>query len=252
MKRNLKKLLIIALLVCVCNNAVVFGNLARSINSIINKSLQQKVVFSIHVVEAKSSKTIYEYQGHKALIPASNMKIITTAAALEYLGPDYEYITEIFLADDTLVIIGSGDPLLGDSITDTQNGKTSGWIFDEIETALKSSNNENIKNIIVDTSIFDDQLVHSSWPQKDLNHWYACEVSGLNFNSNCIEITATNNSGRINLTMEPNTSFVKIKNQVKPIQDGSGAIGSYRQKQINDIVVFGKCKKKTRPYKSCN
>ncbi|MHC4310270.1 MAG: D-alanyl-D-alanine carboxypeptidase/D-alanyl-D-alanine endopeptidase [Planctomycetota bacterium] len=249
MKRNLKKLLIIALLVCVCNNAVVFGNLARSINSIINKSLQQKVVFSIHVVEAKSSKTIYEYQGHKALIPASNMKIITTAAALEYLGPDYEYITEIFLADDTLVIIGSGDPLLGDSITDTQNGKTSGWIFDEIETALKSSNNENIKNIIVDTSIFDDQLVHSSWPQKDLNHWYACEVSGLNFNSNCIEITATNNSGRINLTMEPNTSFVKIKNQVKPIQDGSGAIGSYRQKQINDIVVFGKCKKKQGPIK---
>ncbi|MHC4466875.1 MAG: D-alanyl-D-alanine carboxypeptidase [Planctomycetota bacterium] len=233
MKRNIKKILITFLLLCVFRSTLTFAELAKQINSIINNSLQQKVVFSIHVVNAKSSKTIYDYQGHNALIPASNMKIITTAAALEYLGPDYEYVTEIVLADDTLAIIGSGDPLLGDSITDTQNGKTSGWIFDEIETALKSSNKNNIKDIIVDTSIFDDQLVHNSWPKKDLNHWYACEISGLNYNSNCIEITVTNNSGRINLKVEPNTSFIKIKNQVKPIQTGKGAFGSYRQKNIN-------------------
>ncbi|MHC4131247.1 MAG: D-alanyl-D-alanine carboxypeptidase/D-alanyl-D-alanine endopeptidase [Planctomycetota bacterium] len=249
MKRNIKKILITFLLLCVFRSTLTFAELAKQINSIINNSLQQKVVFSIHVVNAKSSKTIYDYQGHNALIPASNMKIITTAAALEYLGPDYEYVTEIVLADDTLAIIGSGDPLLGDSITDTQNGKTSGWIFDEIETALKSSNKNNIKDIIVDTSIFDDQLVHNSWPKKDLNHWYACEISGLNYNSNCIEITVTNNSGRINLKVEPNTSFIKIKNQVKPIQTGKGAFGSYRQKNINDIIVSGTCRKQQGPIK---
>jgi D-alanyl-D-alanine carboxypeptidase/D-alanyl-D-alanine-endopeptidase (penicillin-binding protein 4) len=71
----------------------------------------------------------------------------------------------------------------------------------------------------------------------------------LNYNCNCIEITATNNNGKINLTVKPNTSFIKIKNQVKPIQSGSGAIGSYRQQQINDLIVFGKCRKQQGPIK---
>ncbi|MHC4264426.1 MAG: D-alanyl-D-alanine carboxypeptidase, partial [Planctomycetota bacterium] len=162
MKKNVKKSLILTFLFCVCNSAVVFGNLARSINNIINSSSQQKVVFSVQVLNAKSGKTIYDYQGHNALIPASNMKIITTAAALVYLGPDYEYETEIVLIDDTLAVIGSGNPLLGDSITDDRNGRKRDWIYDDIEAALKIVNQETIKDIIIDTSVFDDQRVHTN------------------------------------------------------------------------------------------
>ncbi|GAG88449.1 unnamed protein product [marine sediment metagenome] len=48
------------------------------------------------------------------------MKIITTAAAMKYLGSNYEFKTKVGLCGDTLVIIGSGDPLLGDKVTDAK------------------------------------------------------------------------------------------------------------------------------------
>jgi len=44
------------------------------------------------------------------------MKIITTAAALKFLGPDYNYKTQIGLCGEVLVVIGSGDPLLGRAV----------------------------------------------------------------------------------------------------------------------------------------
>ena len=47
---------------------------------------------------------------------ASNMKIITTAAALKFLGSDYDYKTQIGLSGEALVVIGSGDPLLGRAV----------------------------------------------------------------------------------------------------------------------------------------
>jgi D-alanyl-D-alanine carboxypeptidase/D-alanyl-D-alanine-endopeptidase (penicillin-binding protein 4) len=249
MNKSIKRFLIVSFLLCVCHGAVAFGDLARSINSIINSSSQQKVIFSVQVVNAKSGKTIYDYQGRKAMIPASNMKIITTAAALKYLGADYEYKTEISLIGDTLAVIGSGDPLLGDRVTDAKYGRTTGWIFDEIGSILKSAKCEEIKEIVIDTSIFDDQRVHKNWPLKDLNRWYACEVSGLNYNGNCIEITAKNNNGKINLTVEPDTSFIKIKNEVKVIKNGRQSLGSYRQQKINEIIVFGECSKGQGPIK---
>ena len=45
-----------------------------------------------------------------------------------------------------------------------------------------------IEGIIIDTSVFDNEPVHPSWPADDLNRWYACEVSGLNFNDNCVDV----------------------------------------------------------------
>ncbi|MHC4758763.1 MAG: D-alanyl-D-alanine carboxypeptidase, partial [Planctomycetota bacterium] len=72
----MKKILLIALLHCVFHSSLAFADLARRINSVINSRSQQKVVFSVQVINASSGKKIYDYQGKKALIPASNMKII--------------------------------------------------------------------------------------------------------------------------------------------------------------------------------
>ena len=71
------------------------------------------------------------------MIPASNMKIITTAAAITYLGADYEYKTKVGLYGNTLVIIGSGDPLLGDEQIDNKYDREKGWIFKDIVQELK-------------------------------------------------------------------------------------------------------------------
>jgi len=205
--------------------------------------------FSINVVEPESGSVIYSYNAHKPLMPASNMKLVTTSAAIRYLGADFAYRTRVGLSNGTLVVIGSGDPILGDKETDAKYNRQSGWVFEQIAQALRDQGVSEINDIVIDTTVFDDERVHPSWNPAELNRGYAPEVCGLNYNLNCIEITATNLGGTVSLQVEPRTSFVEMTNQVEAISRGEGAIGSHRTTQPNRIIVFGKCRTKDGPAK---
>jgi D-alanyl-D-alanine carboxypeptidase/D-alanyl-D-alanine-endopeptidase (penicillin-binding protein 4) len=246
MKIQIRKLLAAAVL-SVGFVSVASAGLAERINGIINQPSQKGVQYSIVIVKADSGEVVYSHNANEAMIPASNMKVITTAAALKYLGPDYEFKTKVGLCGDTLVVIGGGDPLLGDEATDTKYQREPGWIFKDIAAALKQNSKTTIKDIIVDGSIFDNERVHPNWPKKELNRWYACEISGLNYNDNCIAITVKNTNGNITVDTKPETNFIKITNEVKPIQKGKSAVGVYRNQKPNSISIKGKCQKQERP-----
>lgn len=205
--------------------------------------------YSISVIEPQSGATVYSHEPHKPLMPASNMKLVTTAAALKYLGPKFEYKTRVGLSDNTLVVIGSGDPILGDKDTDAKYGRQSGWVFEKIVQALRDQGIGEINDIVIDTTVFDDERVHASWDPAQLNRWYECEVCGLNYNLNCIELTAINVGGIVTLQVEPRTSFIDIANQVEAIASGEGGVGSYRTTQPNKIIAFGKCRNREGPFK---
>ena len=257
MKVEMRKLLFAAVVsVCVVSASSASpsegrasADLASRIDGYLSQPSQKRVQFSIHIVNTDSGRTVYSHNAHSALVPASNMKIITTAAALKYLGADYKYKTQVGLCGDTLVIKGDGDPLLGDKVTDAKYGRKFGWIFEDIIAALKQNGQTAIKDIIIDSSIFDDERVHPNWPKKELNRWYACEVSGLNYNGNCIDMTVKKVGNKVTVTIEPETSYVKITNKVKPIQKGTGAVGAYRRPgRPNNLIVKGKCKKQQGPF----
>jgi len=248
MKTRTKKLFVAILLLLILTHPAC-ADLASRINSIINTPANKKSTFSIHIKKAGSRKTTYAHNANTPLTPASNMKLITTAAALKYLGPDFQYKTTVGLCGDTLVIIGSGDPLFGDKVTDTKYLREKDWIFKNIADELKKNNVTGINDIIVDSTVFDDQLVHPNWPKEQLNRHYACEISGLNYNENCIDITTKNTNGKIYVLVEPKTDYVKITNKVKNIKQGKSAAGSYRTpNKPNNITVYGKCKKQVGPF----
>ena len=223
------------------------ADLAKQVDGIISKSLAQKVKFSIHIVKADSGRTVYDHDSRELMIPASNMKLIVSATALKCLGPDYVYKTKVGLCGNALVVIGSGDPLLGDERTDEKYGREPGWIFKDIIHALNYRGVEGIEDIIVDSSIFDNERVHPSWPADDLNKWYACEISGLNYNDNCVVFTAKNILGKISVFVEPATSFLTIVNEVEPITTGRNMLGSNRTRTPNKVTVFGTCKDRAGP-----
>jgi D-alanyl-D-alanine carboxypeptidase/D-alanyl-D-alanine-endopeptidase (penicillin-binding protein 4) len=225
MKARMKNLLA-AVMLCVCFVSAASADLTKRIDGIVGRKSQRKVQFSIHIVKANSGKTVYRHNATKALVPASNMKIITTAAALKYLGHNYKYKTKVGLCNDTLAIIGSGDPLLGDKATNAKYKRKAGWIFKDITAALKQNGVKTIKDIIVDSSTFDDQRVHSNWSKKELNRPHACEVSGLNYNRNCIGVTAKNSGGKVVVYIEPATD----------------------SREPNKIILEGKCKKQQGPF----
>ncbi len=247
MKDRIRKLLVAAVFSISFVNIASAG-LTEQINSIINQVSQKKVRYGIQIVKADSGKVVYSHNANKAMIPASNMKIIISAAALKYLGPNYEFKTEVGLCDDTLIIKGSGDPLLGDRVTDAKHQRETGWIFEDIATTLKQNNISAIKDIVVDSSKFDSERVHPNWPKEQLNKWYACEVSGLNFNNNCIAMTVKNINGKATVDIEPETDYVKLINKVMPITKGKSAVGAYRNRKANKLTIKGKCKQQEGPF----
>jgi D-alanyl-D-alanine carboxypeptidase/D-alanyl-D-alanine-endopeptidase (penicillin-binding protein 4) len=233
-----------AILVCPAD-----ASLKGSINRILSRPSEKNVQYGIDIIEADTGKRLYAKNASELMIPASNMKLITTAAALHYLGPDYAFETTVALKNDTLVIIGGADPLLGDRITDIKHGREKDWIFRDIAQALIHNDVNNITDIIVDTTIFDDERVNPSWPAEELNRWYACEVSGLNYNGNCIEITCTNRAGQIQVDVDPRTDFIKIINQVRAASSGTGAVGAYRTETLNTILLRGRCRTTQGPFR---
>ncbi len=247
MKKLSSKLLVLVILNFLFAG-IVEASLAERINAILGQSSQKKVDFSIHIVKADTGVTEYEHDANNPLIPASNMKIITTASALRYLGSDFVYKTKVGIQDSNLVIIGSGDPLFGDRQTDEKYDRKPEWILEGITKALKDKNVSSIKDIIIDTGVFDNELVHPSWPKEELNRSYECEVSGLNYNDNCITMSLENVSGQVNITLEPQTSYVTLVNEVKPVSTGDSAVSALRNTQPNKLTIRGTCKNKVGPF----
>ena len=250
MNKKIRKLSTVSLFIFFASFAVTArADLTKQINGIINQPSQKKVKYGIRIIKADSGHSVYSHNGQKAMVPASNMKLIVTAAALKYLGADYQYTTKVGLCGDTLVVIGSGDPLLGDEVTDSKYGRAPDWIFEHIATALKTKAVAVIEDIIVDSTIFDDQRVHPNWPVQELNRWYASEVSGLNYNCNCVDVTAVNRGGKVTVFFEPQTAFIKITNQVTAVNTGKHGIGAYRQHgKVNELIVKGRCKEQEGPF----
>jgi D-alanyl-D-alanine carboxypeptidase/D-alanyl-D-alanine-endopeptidase (penicillin-binding protein 4) len=248
--RNARSALRVTLLAA-CSLLVLGGTSLAALTQRIQKVIPPQAgdEYSIHVIAPGSGAVLFSANARKPLIPASNMKLVTTAAALKYLGPRFEYQTRVGLCGTNLVVIGSGDPLLGDKETDDRYGRPGGWIFAKIAQALQSRGVREINDIVVDTTVFDSQRVHPSWLSRDLNKWYACEVCGLNYNDNCIEITASNTGGTVTIDMEPKTRFVEMVNNAQATTGDDSAIGSNRTQTPNKIIVFGKCRTREGPFK---
>jgi len=223
-------------------------DLQRRIDTILGRSSLRKVLFSVRIVDAKTGDPIYEKNAHLALLPASNMKIVTSAAALEYLGRDFAFVTRVGLCGDALVVKGSGDPLLGDKETDIKNGRLPQPFIAEIAPRLRELGIASVSDILIDTSIFDDERVHPSWPLNQLSQKYACEVSGLNYSGNCIEISAFNRRGKAVLALDPPTDYVKLINALTVGSSRRSWFSVQRTEVPCELLIQGNCRTAAGPY----
>jgi D-alanyl-D-alanine carboxypeptidase/D-alanyl-D-alanine-endopeptidase (penicillin-binding protein 4) len=223
-------------------------DLQRRIDGILGKSSLRRVLFSASVVRCDTGETVYKKNAHLTLIPASNMKIVTSASALEHLGRDFAFVTRVGLCGDALVVKGSGDPLLGDKETDARNGRRSHPVIREIVLRLKEMDIASVSDIVLDTSIFDSERVHPSWPKNQLHQKYACEVGGLNYNGNCIDITAANRSGKVVLALDPPTDYLRLTNALTIWRSRKSWFSVGRTEVPNVLVIQGNCRNQAGPY----
>ncbi|MCJ7587964.1 MAG: D-alanyl-D-alanine carboxypeptidase [Candidatus Aminicenantes bacterium] len=164
------------------------------------------------------------------------------------MGPDFAFVTRVGLSGESLVVIGSGDPLLGDKETDARNGHRRPPVLRDIIDRFKESGVVSLSDIILDGSVFDEQRVHPGWPANQLNQKYACEVSGLNYRGKCADVAVLNQGGRIVISLEPPTEYVNLINAVRPRSYGRSRISLDRTEVPGELIVSGTCRDRAGPY----
>lgn len=148
--------------------------------------------WGILVTSLDYGDTLFAHNAQALLTPASNVKLITTVAALHFLGPDFRY--ETFLLRDgpiqdghlrgNLVLYGTGDPGIGDRFFRSETE-----VFEAFADALIEEGVTVIEgDIIGDGSFFSGPDLAPGWDPLDLNDWFAAPVSGLGYNENILTL----------------------------------------------------------------
>ncbi len=218
-----------------------------SLGSILNQPELNRAQFGICVLDLDRDSVIYAQNSQKLLIPASNMKIITTGASLYYLGPEYRFKTHLAMRGKIkknklygdIIIRGGGDPTLG---------------IENMEQFIYSIKEKNIKeitgNIIVDDSYFNVVVDYKDFPFYErlpvgwawhyLDARYAPEISALSLNKNCVtvKIVATELGDYADVSIEPETDYVALVNNIRT-KNGDDSIIIYRKPEVNVIHVEG-------------
>jgi D-alanyl-D-alanine carboxypeptidase/D-alanyl-D-alanine-endopeptidase (penicillin-binding protein 4) len=197
------------------------------------------------IIELPSRRELYARQADRPMAPASNLKLVTTATALDLLGADRSFPTRLALSGDDLYLIGDGDPGLGDSVV-------SGWAkekpFDHFKPfvqALAQRGVTQIKgNLYYDDRALDEQWILPSWSKSFREFWYGAPVSGLNFNDNCIDVTVhpTTQGQPVTFDVLPPTSRITIINRC--LTGTKQAPSIMRGKDPQEYTLSGTCARK--------
>src|SRR5207253_7393745 len=180
---------------------VVGGNLAERLSSLMNGAVARSGEASLQVVEVDTGTVVAEHDPHLPLAPASNMKLFTTAAAIDILKPTFEVTTTVYarggvdpsgtLAGD-LKIVGKGDPTIGGRFHD---GRATAVIEDWI-TDIKRAGIKTIRgNLIFEFGYMDTDYIHPTWPVDQLVNWYEAPISAFSMQEGCVEVRVLPNRG---------------------------------------------------------
>lgn len=117
------------------------------------------------VVDPGTEQTLFDRQGSRALIPASTVKILTAAAALEALGPNTRLATRTAQEGDTVYLIGGGDATLPRALqTDSLPQGPASLRRLARDTATKLGTRNRI-DIVYDDSLFSGRPLGPGWPK---------------------------------------------------------------------------------------
>jgi len=160
---------------------ILFG-LPAIIDSVINTPPLDRTHWGIAAYDPEADRVLARVNYEKHFIPASNTKLVTTAAGLALLGPDFRYTTMLRAIGGTraapaaLLLDGRGDPSLSFRFHEGGELGALGMLADSVVAAGIGRVNGPL---IVDTRYFDDRRVHTAWEVGDLDWSYASPVSGF-------------------------------------------------------------------------
>ncbi|MBD6617846.1 D-alanyl-D-alanine carboxypeptidase/D-alanyl-D-alanine-endopeptidase [Komarekiella sp. 'clone 1'] len=153
------------------------AQLGTAIDAVINRPLFSRARWGILVQPLTTAQTLYNRDAQKYFTPASNAKLLTTAAALQQLGGNFRFRTSIYdNGNGILRVIGRGDP----SLNDTH--------LQDLAKQLKQKGIIQIKQLIADDSYIQGEIVNPTWQWEDLQSDYGAPVSSFILNQNIFSL----------------------------------------------------------------
>jgi serine-type D-Ala-D-Ala carboxypeptidase/endopeptidase (penicillin-binding protein 4) len=227
--------------------------LSQQLNQLLDEDPDlQGAIVGISIRSATNGEVIFDHLGDVRLRPASNMKLLTAAAALSVLGEDYTFKTEVLIDGEVnketlqgnLYLKGKGDPTLLKED------------FDKMAAELKKLGIKKITGkLIGDDSWYDDVRYSADLPWSDEQAYYGAQISALtasptkDYDSGSVMIEVkpgTNKGDKAVVNLTPSTDFVKIINQTVTVpQNGKKKLTFEREHAKNTITISG-----TLPIKS--
>ena len=226
------KIVLLCLLICL--HLLAGAQTPAPVKWLLQAPYMRGASFSLVVKDVQEGKTVYSYDTDRLQSPASVLKTVATATALEILGEDYRYpttleydgILENGTLEGNLYIKGSGDPSLGSShFAPGQNKFLSTWI-----AALQKAGIKHITgSVISDESIFDTEGVSIKWLREDMGNYYAPGSYGISIFDNMYKLSLQTGAAGTRPVLkgtEPDIPFIRFKNYLKaaPVSSDSAYI----------------------------
>lgn len=149
---------------------------------------------AVCVHDITHDSTIYAIDADHALLPAALNKMFTTAAGFSRLGKDFRFKTDIAFSGNiegsgvlngNIYILGYGDPFLGSTRI---KGTSPDVLFRDITEAIRNKGIKRINgHIYADATLYNDEVVHSTWQWEDIGNYYGAGVCAINYHENTID-----------------------------------------------------------------
>jgi serine-type D-Ala-D-Ala carboxypeptidase/endopeptidase (penicillin-binding protein 4) len=222
------------------------ATLAREIDRIIDDN-NVRARWGVFVMSQKDGRVLYSRDADKSFTPASNMKVYTTAVALDLLGGDYRWRTSAYahkrpdsngVIEGELILYGRGAP---DLISKTKGDRPS---LAKLADQLYQAGVREVRgDVIGDASYLRGELFGMGWQWNDLQWYFGAEPSALSIDENSVEVTmapAAKKGESAKVIVTPNQNFVRLTNNATTGEhDAITTIGIIRGLSDNNVKVWG-------------
>ena len=234
------------------------GSLQQRLSTLLDQPPFNRTTWNVYAQDDRG-RVLFNRNGDRFSVPASNTKLIVAAAATVLLPADYRPRTSVYangtvttgVLHGDLILYGRGDPTWSERCytvdTLAPGGCDSTWtVVDAIADSLRARGLRRVTGRIVgDGSYFEPTLVHWSWDSFDLNWWYAAPVSGLGFHDNSVDFQIMPGAAvdqPPTITWNPDLHLFTFENRARTVPaDSSTTIGDnfFRRPGTLDIWAEG-------------
>ena len=232
-------------------------DLAEKINAILGQPQFAKAHWGIDAVDLATGKSLYSLNQDQLFIPASNMKLITTAAALATAGPDYRFHTTVETTgkidadgklQGNLIIVGRGDPNISGRVMPYQFKSERipphTQVLEELADQVARHGIKVISgDVLGDDTFYAPERLGEGWAQDDLQWIDAAPVSALAFNDDVafIDIHPGMQPGdKAVIVPETEGSYYEFDNRIVTTAAGvTRKVGIHREPGSNKVLLWG-------------